>query len=186
MHQQVIDAILSTGKYGVAVSVVHWAGENRQATVVDWSILRNALDASLFSSKIYAANRRIKGQTDIGGAITFSVASLETNGIEGFRRTIDVSGDGAGNALQSAAGRNLALALNITVNGLVINNEDIDLGILAKLEIQRHYRENVIGGPGSFLMIAEDFEDFAIAIRRKLAREIRGLNLANNEQFQAR
>jgi hypothetical protein len=30
----------------------------------------------------------------------------------------------------------------------------------------------VIGGPGSFLVVAEDFEAFGTAVRRKLLREI--------------
>ncbi|MDJ0951757.1 MAG: DUF1194 domain-containing protein, partial [Alphaproteobacteria bacterium] len=32
----------------------------------------------------------------------------------------------------------------------------------------------VIGGPGAFLVVAEDFEDFAQAVRRKLIFEIAG------------
>lgn len=177
LHKQVVDAILSNGKLGVAVSVVQWAGARRQATVVDWSILRSELDAQLFSAKIFATTRMFTGQTDIGGAIIHSVASLETNAITGLRRTIDISGDGSGDDARSAQGRDMALARNITINGLVIDNEDIDLGILAKLDIHRHYNDFVIGGAGSFLMIAKDFDDYAVAIRRKLVREIRGLNL---------
>lgn len=178
LHQPVIDAILSTGKLGIAVSVVHWAGIDRQTTVVDWTILRSELDAKLFAAKIYSAKRAHKGMTDIGGAIAFSVSSLEANGIVGYRKTIDVSGDGTGDPAKAAAGRDLALALGITVNGLVIDEDDMDLGILSKLEIRRHYRDYVIGGAGSFLMIADGFSDFSRAIRLKLAREIRGLNVA--------
>lgn len=176
LHKQVVDAILSNGKLGVAVSVVQWAGARRQATVVDWAILRSELDAQLFSAKIFATTRMFTGQTDIGGAIIHSVASLETNAITGLRRTIDISGDGSGDDARSAQGRDMALARNITINGLVIDNEDTDLGILAKLDIHRHYNDFVIGGAGSFLMIAKDFDDYAVAIRRKLVREIRGLN----------
>jgi hypothetical protein len=32
----------------------------------------------------------------------------------------------------------------------------------------------VVGGPGSFLLTADDFEDFAVAMRRKLYFEIVG------------
>ena len=181
LHNQVIDAILSTGKQGVAVSVVYWAGNNQQVTTVNWTILRSALDAQLFAAKIFAAQRVFSGMTDIGGAISFSVNSLETNGIVGLRRTIDVSGDGSANPTQSETGRNLALTNNITVNGLVIDNEDMDLGILSKWQIRKHYQDHVIGGPGSFIMIADDFTDFARAIRLKLVREIRGMNLVNVE-----
>jgi hypothetical protein len=37
-----------------------------------------------------------------------------------------------------------------------------------------YYRDCVIGGPGAFLEIAADFEDFARAVRRKLILEIAG------------
>ena len=35
-----------------------------------------------------------------------------------------------------------------------------------------YYRNSVIGGPGSFLVLAEDFKAFGEAIRRKLILEI--------------
>jgi hypothetical protein len=60
------------------------------------------------------------------------------------------------------------------VNGLVINNVDYSLGELANIDLYSHYRDNVIGGPGAFVMTAKDYEDFRIAIRRKLVREIIG------------
>ena len=34
------------------------------------------------------------------------------------------------------------------------------------------YRDNVIAGPGSFVITAADYDDFAEAIVRKLIREI--------------
>jgi hypothetical protein len=36
------------------------------------------------------------------------------------------------------------------------------------------YRENVIGGPGAFLIAIDDFESFAHAIVSKLIKEIAG------------
>ena len=42
-----------------------------------------------------------------------------------------------------------------------------------------YYREQVVGGPGAFLMTVTDYTDFAEAIRRKLVREIGGLNLSS-------
>ena len=38
--------------------------------------------------------------------------------------------------------------------------------------IDEYYRQNVIGGPGSFVETATDYSDFERAIRRKLLREI--------------
>ena len=38
--------------------------------------------------------------------------------------------------------------------------------------IDEYYRDEVIGGPGSFLVVAEGFEAFEAAVRRKIIREI--------------
>ena len=41
-----------------------------------------------------------------------------------------------------------------------------------------YYGDCVIGGPGAFLVVAEDFQDFARAVRRKLILEIAGMTPA--------
>ncbi|MBZ0218220.1 MAG: DUF1194 domain-containing protein, partial [Fimbriimonadaceae bacterium] len=72
------------------------------------------------------------------------------------------------------------VAQGIVINGLVIYNEELelDLGALASISLRRHYQDNVIGGAAAFLMVADDFEDFARAIREKLIREIMGPPIA--------
>ena len=40
------------------------------------------------------------------------------------------------------------------------------------LLLDRYYEENVIGGPGSFMIVAANFEHFGRAVRSKLVREI--------------
>jgi hypothetical protein len=42
-------------------------------------------------------------------------------------------------------------------------------------DLDLYYRDCVIGGPGAFYIVAEDFESFAAAVRRKLILEIAGL-----------
>ena len=38
--------------------------------------------------------------------------------------------------------------------------------------LEKYYRDNVIGGPGAFVMVAEDFNAFGKAIVKKLIAEI--------------
>ncbi len=52
----------------------------------------------------------------------------------------------------------------MTINGVVI------LG--ATPNPLPHYETEVIGGPGAFVEVAEDFEDYAPVILRKLLREL--------------
>ena len=69
--------------------------------------------------------------------------------------------------------------MGITINGLVIINDRPTPGgwrPFNQQPLDQHYRENVIGGPGAFVMVAEDFDSFAFAVRNKLVREISGLD----------
>ena len=174
MHPDVVNAIRLAGPRGIAVSVTHWAGQSRQATVVGWHLLRDGQTAAELASRIAAVPRTIQGLTDIAGAIDHAAAGIESNGFQGERRVIDISGDGSSDAASSRAARDAANARGITINGLVIHQQDYSLGELANIDLREHYANNVIGGPGAFMMTASDFEDFALAIRRKLVREIIG------------
>jgi pyruvate/2-oxoacid:ferredoxin oxidoreductase beta subunit len=174
LHPDVVNAIRLAGRNGVAINVVHWAGPGAQATAVDWFVVRDSTSAAALSRRIAATTRALNGMTDIAGVLQFSMRSILSNDLDGARRVIDVSGDGTGDAGKDAAARDAALAQGIVVNGLVINNVDYSLGELANIDLYSHYRDYVIGGPGAFLMTAKDYDDFRVAIRRKLVREIIG------------
>ena len=180
-HPDVIAVIEGMSDAGIAVMVVEWAGTDSQQVVVDWTMLRDQASSLLLSSRIKAAPRLIKGMTDIGSVIRYSVGELETNAFEGTRRVIDVSGDGASSIDSSSRERDRAIARGITINGLVIFNVEYDLGELAEVDLIQHYSNKVIGGNGAFLMAAQSFEDFRQAIRAKLIREILGTGLAKFE-----
>jgi hypothetical protein len=47
-------------------------------------------------------------------------------------------------------------------------------------DLETYYRENVIQGPGAFVEIADDYDDFARAFLRKLLREITPLVSQDN------
>ena len=92
---------------------------------------------------------------------------LEGNDFVGRRKVIDVSGDGPSNQGSAAwLVRNFAVARGITVNGLAILNEVPTL--------DRYYFTNVIGGPGAFVMTANDYAAYRLAILAKLVKEISG------------
>ena len=81
------------------------------------------------------------------------------------RRVIDVSGDGEDNeGGDPPSARDHAVSLEITINGLPI--------ISGSESIQDYYSENVIGGPGHFLVPAENILTFRDAIKQKLLREL--------------
>jgi len=179
-HPDVIRAIQQAGRGGIAVTLVQWSGRGQQRVSVGWTLVRGAEEALSLALKIAQSPRLMSGFTDIAGAVGFSQRRFQDNGFEGRRRVIDVSGDGTSNGPSAAAARDAAIARGITVNGLVIHNEEYDLGELAKINLFDHYKAHVVGGPGAFLMAAKDFYDFRIAIRKKLVREITGPMFSHN------
>ncbi len=165
-HPEVLEAITSYGVSGVAVTVVQWSAGDQQMQSVRWHHVSDADSAERLARKIEVSPRAFGvNTTAIGSALRFSVRLFDGNGFAGRRQTIDVSGDGRNNAgLVASTERDRAVAAGVTVNGLAILNGDTELA--------RYYRINVMGGARAFVDTADDFVDFARAIRDKLIREI--------------
>jgi hypothetical protein len=79
-----------------------------------------------------------------------------------------VSGDGVNNDgfTPEQAYANFPLD-DVTVNGLAIGGATPD-----DQDVFDFYLDQVAKGPGSFVETADDFQDFARAMRRKLLREV--------------
>lgn len=161
-------AVVAAGDYGVAITLVQWSGSTRQVLATEWQVIREPADAEAFADLLDETPRFISGgSTAIGSAIEFCVNLIEYNEFSGFRKVVDISGDGRTNqGLRTTAMRDAAVAAGVTVNGLTILNEDPS--------VDHYYLRNVIGGTGAFILTAVDFRDFARAIRLKLIREIAG------------
>ena len=178
--QRLLDAI-STGPHGaIALAYVEWAGDGEERVVVDWAVIRNQSDARAFVATMTAAPRSFIGRTAIGTAIDFSFALFAENAIETNRRVIDVSGDGTSNQGRVVTeARDAAVGSGAVINGLAIFNRKAAAtgGYLAMHTnppggLAQYYRENVIGGPGAFVVQIDDFRTFGDAMMRKLVDEI--------------
>jgi hypothetical protein len=178
--QQLLDAI-STGPHGaIALSYVEWAGDGEERVVVDWVVIRNQNDARSFVATMNPAPRSFIGRTAIGAAIDFSFALFAESAIETNRRVIDVSGDGTSNqGRRPTEARDAAVGAGAVINGLAIFNRKAAAtgGYLAMHTnppggLAQYYRENVIGGPGAFVVQIDDFRTFGEAMMRKLVNEI--------------
>ena len=61
--------------------------------------------------------------------------------------------------------------MNVTINGLPIDNErSQQASNLEPGQIAKYYREEVIGGPDAFVVVAKSYIDIEHAIGRKLLR----------------
>ncbi|MEM1045217.1 MAG: DUF1194 domain-containing protein [Pseudomonadota bacterium] len=173
--EDVLNAIRSGVHGAIALAYVEWGGPASQHTIVDWMIVRDADSAKAFADALRARPRAAIGYNSISAAIDYSVGLLETNDARGLRRVIDVSGDGPNIGGRSVrAARDDAVARGITVNGLVIQRPGGGYRGPSGEPLDVHYRNDVIGGPGSFVMVAGGELDFAEAVRRKMVLEIAG------------
>lgn len=166
---RVVKAILSGLHGGIAVTYFQWSGPALQNQIVAWTVLRSVADIQAFADALLRAPRTIfGGGTSVSGAIDFGKHLLGQLPVEPARRVIDVSGDGrTNNGRPAPPARDEAVAAGITINGLPILNQESD--------IDRYYQDEVIGGPGAFMIPARDFEAFGEAIRQKLILEIASL-----------
>jgi hypothetical protein len=163
---RVLNAIRSGGHQAIAVTMFQWTGPRLQAQVVPWTVVKDPASAEALASAIEAVPRRLfGGGTSISGAIDYARLLLAQSPVEPARRVIDVSGDGSNNSGRSVtAARDEAVRAGIGINGLPI--------LSVEPELDDYYRDNVIGGPGAFMVPAASFETFGEAILKKLITEI--------------
>ena len=165
----VLKAVGDLAPLGVAVAVTQWGGPGESRIVTPFTHITNATEAKAFGFVVSFGSRHFSATTtSIATAIEDSVALIESNGFDGQRRVIDISGDGEDNSgLDLDAMRGIAKASGVTVNGLAIESEQSGLF--------EYYQQHVITGADSFAVQAADFDDYARAIREKLLRELRPL-----------
>jgi hypothetical protein len=169
-HPRVTQAIQSGPTQSIAVIMMQWTGPALQVIAVPWTRISDSTSANGFADKIAAAPRALfGGGTSISGAIDTSMALLFDNPYEATRRVIDVSGDGSNNRGRAVnQARDEAVRAGVGINGLPI--------LALEPDLDQYFRQNVIGGPGAFVVAAKDFETFGEAILKKLIAEIAGID----------
>jgi hypothetical protein len=174
---RVLDAVRSGRNGAIGLTFVEWSGVGAQRVVIDWTKISSVETAKSFGDRLLEAPRSFADRTSISGAIEFAMARLAAAPFGSPRQTIDVSGDGTNNAGREVAlVRDEAVAKGITINGLVILSENPmswnpdhtnPPGGLAT-----YYRNNVMGGQGAFVLVAENFKSFGQAIINKMIAEV--------------
>ena len=176
-----VQAIQSGPHGAVALCFLEWAGPDQLAVVAKWMVIRDGKGAAEFAKILLDAPRSSAGRTAIGAGIDFAVAQFETGGVTAKRRIIDVSGDGSNNSGRLVTeARDEAVAKGITINGVAIINEKTSgepesfryLHTHPPGGLPNYYRDNVIGGPGAFVLQIVNFDTFAEAMTNKLLTEV--------------
>jgi hypothetical protein len=174
---RVLAAIRGGATGTIAVCFVEWSGAGEQNIVADWTVIRDEEDAGGLAAAITAAPRSFIGRTSISGAIDFAMERFAAAQPHANRRIIDISGDGTNNSGRPITdARDQAVAQGVTINGLAIINDKPNPGYAFHTQppggLPEWYRQNVIGGPGAFLRVMDDFHSFADAMTNKLISEI--------------
>ena len=176
-NPQVLDAIRAGPHGKIALNFLEWSGVGAQKLVIDWTVIDGPETARRFGDQLVEAPRSFADRTSISGGIEFAMAQLKRSPFQASRRTIDVSGDGTNNAGRDVRiARDEAVAEGVTINGLVIlsqtqvpwNPEHTN----PPGGLEKYFRDNVAGGPGSFVVAADGFESFGRAIIKKMIAEI--------------
>ena len=174
----VVEAIRGGMIGAVGIAYVEWAGAEYQRLVLPWTRISSPADAFSWASRLDEAPRASLSWTSISGALDYSQRVLAEAPFEGTRRVIDVSGDGVNNSGGPVeAARDKLVAEGVTINGLPIMNDRPTFGRLPPVPLDEYFRESVVGGPGAFVIPAEDFQAFGQAVKRKLIREIAGTDM---------
>ncbi len=163
----VVLAAIQAGEHkAIGVTVVEWSGADAQVVAIPWTTVHDAASAVALAARIEAMPRLTReGATSISSMIEFGLVLFDANRLAGVRRVIDISADGRNNTGHKiGAVVPLARILGVTVNGLAILNEVPTL--------HYYFEQQVISGPDAFVMEANDYEHYAVAILRKLIREI--------------
>lgn len=174
---RVLSAIRSGAVGAIGVTFIEWSGDDEQKVVVDWTVIRDGESGAVVADQIRTAPRSFTGRTSISAAIDFTVRRFEASGLTSARKVIDVSGDGTNNAGRDVtSARDEAVAKGFVINGLAIINLNPNFGFIAHTQppggLPNYYRQNVMGGPGAFVLQIDDFHSFADAMATKLLNEI--------------
>ncbi len=168
-HPNVLRAIRSGMHGAIAVTMTQWTGPALQVQVVPWTLLKDQASVLAFANAIEKAPRELfSGGTSISGAIDHAMLLLPSAPYKGTKRVIDISGDGSNNRGRPVTqARDDAVSAGVIVNGLPI--------LSLEPWLDKYYFDQVIGGPGAFMIPAESYEKFADAVLRKLVLEIAAL-----------
>lgn len=190
----VISAITNGPNGGILFTMVAWSDTATQ--LLDWRMIASEND-SLATAGAVRALPHSGGEFTCMARMLRSVALrlVPAMPVKANRVVLDVSGDGIDNCSDRDAlheERDRVLALPATINGLPIivpgENDVVGSGAyrapgFGLRELSRQpdnetttlddwYREHVIGGPGTFLMVAQGYNDFGRALRQKFVTEI--------------
>lgn len=174
-HDSVIRAI-EDGAYGrIALAMFEWAGDQSQYVVVPWTVIASRADAEAVAAQMAQVQTNSARRTSISGALDFAGDLFVESDYRGLRRVVDISGDGPNNQGGPVVeARDRLVDQGIVINGLPLMTNGGMNSMFDVPDLDGYYSSCVIGGPGSFMVPVNDWDQFPEAVRRKLVLELAG------------
>ena len=148
----------------VALAIFEWSGRTYQDVMLNWTLIDSDADLTRVAALVAARVRDPTPRpTALGRALEFA-ARLLRDAPECAAKTLDISGDGRNNDGPPPRSAYFSGYDNVTVNGLAVGGIEAD--------ILTYYQNELIHGPGAFVIHARDGDNFPTAFRTKLLREL--------------
>jgi len=170
----IMKAILGGSHGRIAVAYYEWSDAWVQRLLIDWTLLDSEAAIQSFTTRLANAPISIARRTSISGAIRYAIPLFGRSPFEAERKVLDISGDGSNNDGGLVTDmRYEALKERIVINGLpIMNDRPNPFGFPSETDLDKYYLHCVTGGPRSFVEVAQNFEDFPRAVRKKLLQEV--------------
>ncbi len=177
--------LLQAGFYGRVGFVAYtWSSDSALRVVVPWTVIATPRDARRVAALLHSAPKIDRahyesglrgdrhgdwpfgsgGRTDIAMAIDFATRLSLAAPHDASRSVVNVMANGADNSGEApTAARARALGHGITINGVAVGRQE---GLPA------YFAEQIVGGPGSFVMTVREPDDLARSLQRKFWRDL--------------
>lgn len=157
-HPRIQRAITSGILGRIAVTFIEFSAYGCEQLSVPWTIIDGSQSATAFGRKLLVVEYDpCLGGNAVADTLAFAAQLMDENNFEGTRRVIDISGDGPNALGMSLRG---VLRRDITINALVLERLEMP-------ELPDYFCDEVIGGPGAFMVEAKNHASFAAAILKK-------------------
>lgn len=178
---RVADIALGGGTGRVAIAYMEWSGHMYQRVHLPIRIMTSAEELAAFADDIlsirdHPSDPMYFQATAVGDALIAADVAMSELSVPARDYVIDISGDGVlndGSAMPQA--RDHVLARGYVVNGLpieVTGSPSVYDDTASSEHVSRYYADCVIGGPGSFHLIARGFSDIRDTLIMKLMLEM--------------
>ncbi len=158
-HPRIQRAIISGILVRIGVAFIEFSAYGCERLSVQWTTVDGSQSATAFGRKLLVLDYDpCLGGNAAADALAFAAQLMDEKNFEGTRRVIDISGDGPNTLGMSLRD---VLRRDITINALVLERLEMP-------ELPDYFRDEVIGGPGAFMVEAKNHASFSAAILKKI------------------